>query len=455
MIPRSRAAPGAVWWLAALFLGSPLPARAQVSSPPPVVQAERVVVEDAADEEGSPGLGRAEVDARAPAVDARWGEVAAQVSNLGVSSAGPSSFGAVFSLRGLANTPYFSDPAVTVYLDAIPLGGSFSYPADLLGFSAIAVYAGPQPVEFGRGGDGGVIVFSPGNSAPADEIRAGAGDYGSHSVSFLGGATHGTTADLTISAGLLQHEGYIENTQLAQKVGAVRAATAFARERFRPSNSTEITLELADDRHRDGAAPLVPLGGPLDTVERSHEGATDTDFFGAALKATYDADSGRLSSTTSFTEWRLNPYDDWLVLPPPLRSHLVQTQENWNEELRFNSRQAGALTWALGGWLSEGTVSGAADRSISGIIPIEVSDYGYTRHDEALFGVLEYALARKWRFSVGGRVQRVDKDYHQDEAVPQAGLHLHFHRSDGAFLAKAASSFAIDAATDVGASVSL
>jgi iron complex outermembrane recepter protein len=454
VIAHPRAAPATVWGLAALVLGSPLTARAQVTPPSPVVQAERMVVEDGADDAPNPSQGKAETDARAPAVDAGWGQVAAQVSNLSVASAGTSSFGAIYSLRGLANTPYFSDPAVTVYLDALPLGGSFSYPTELLGYSNVAIYAGPQPVEFGRGGDGGVIVFSPGAPAPGGEIRLGAGDFGSRSVSLESDATQGKKADLTFTAGYLQREGYIENTQLAQKVGALRAATAFARERIRPTNATEITLEVADDRHRDGAAPLIPLGGPLDTVSRSHEGATDTDFFGAALKATYDADFGRLSETTSFTDWRLNPYDDWLVLPPPLQSHLVQSQENWNEELHVGSRADGPLTWALGGWFSEGSVSGSADRSIGGTIPIEVSDYGYTRHEAALFGDIGFAPAQKWRFSIGGRVQRVDKDYHQDEAVPQAGLHLHFQSADGAFLPKAAFTYAIDAATEVGASAS-
>ena len=100
--------------------------------------------------EGGPGRGRSRIRPRGPGAGGTasrrlLGTVAAQVPNFRVEAAGTSSFGAIYGLRGLANTPYFSDPAITVYFDDIPLAGSFSYPTDLFGFASWqAVYRGPS-----------------------------------------------------------------------------------------------------------------------------------------------------------------------------------------------------------------------------------------------------------------------------------------------------------------------
>jgi iron complex outermembrane receptor protein len=422
----------------ALLIATSIGMHGQVPGESPAIQADKVVVEGSQNGNDSQGATRATIDGAEPVLIQSWQQVSAQVPNLQIESAGASSFGAIYTVRGLANTPYFSEPAVTVYFDAIPLGGSFTYPTDLIGFASANVLRGPQPTGFGRAGDGGVVVFRPSSSQSMDagEIRLGFGDYNARSLTMVDGGPQNAAADFSVAAAYAQRDGYIENTQIDQRVDDERAMSAFARERFHPSSTSEISLEILAARHRDGAAPLVPLGGPLYTVERSQEGETDTDTFGAALKGVVNMDAARFTTVTSYTKWKLNPYADWLVLPPPIDSRLTQSQEALNEELRLASTPGGEFSWDTGAWLSGGTTAGAANRSISGVFPIEASDFGYSRREAAIFGELVLVPAPAWQVTIGGRAQRTEKDYHQDEALPSSNPHLHFTRSDDAILPK-------------------
>jgi len=95
----------------------------------------------------------------APPLDA-WQALGEAVANLHVSEGGSVGYGSLFALRGLSNTPYFSDSAVTVYVADIPLSGGFTYPAGLFGFGSATVLPGPQGSRFGRATDGGVVLLS-------------------------------------------------------------------------------------------------------------------------------------------------------------------------------------------------------------------------------------------------------------------------------------------------------
>ena len=426
---------------------------AQSNSNSPIVQANEVVVQGAPIGSSVASVTRAVMDSDVPVLMGSWEQITSTVPNLSVESAGPSSFGAIYTLRGLANTPYFSDPSVTLYFGDIPLAGNFSYPSDLFGFASASVFRGPQPERFGRAGDSGVITLSPISLQGGGELRMGIGDYNARSAALEAGGDENNHADFSVAAAFAQREGYIENTQLTRSVDDLHSLTVFGQQRFRPTNASELSLEILADRHRDGAAPLVPLEGPLYTVERSNEGETDTDLFGAAFKYELDTEMGRITSATSYTNWKLNPYDDWIVIPPPLQSDLTQNQEAWNEELHISSIPYRGLSWNAGAWLSEGSTTGASDRTIGGILPFDKSAFGYTRHEEALFGEVVLVPKRDWQISIGGRLQQTGKNYHQNEQIPTSGLQFHFARTDSDFLPKIAATYAVDPDTTANASV--
>lgn len=431
--------------MAAILAARQCCAQSETDAP---VRADPFVVQEAAP---APGQGGASVaDLRAVPFGASELEAAAaSTPNLAFSSAGVSSFGSLLELRGVSNTPYFSEPAVTVYVGDIPLAGGFSYPSGLAGASSATTFEGPRADVFGRAGDAGVLVIS--EDAVRNEVALGAGDFSMRSAFASGSASMPGGASASAAVGLASREGYVFNRQIGRSVDDMREADGHLRVTAKPSQSTHVAAEVFADRHLDGAAPLVPLGGPLFVVARAKEGATDSSLFGAAIRADAETGAGTLSSVTSFTAWEVNPYQDWLVLPPALASLLTERQRAWNEEVRLT----GAGGWSMGAWLSDAQVDGATNRSIAGVVPYERSRYEFTRGEAAL-------LAHAVLFDRGGltvvaglRVQEVAKSYEQAEEVPIPGLRFRLDRHDGALLPRVAATYLVSKAAAFDSSISL
>lgn len=388
-----------------------------------VFQGEPVVVEEPRISADAQGTTQVRLDSVATPTAQSLSSLSGRVANLHVNTGGAGAFGDLFALRGLSNTPYFSDPSVPVYFDDLPLGSSFSYPTVLFGFATATVYRGPQATAFGRAGEGGVLVFNSAESQAnaAGELRASAGNYHAYSVALDARTARTDTADAAIAASFAQRDGYITNTQLGQRVDDAESSALSARFRFRPTAASEITLQLLGNRLRNGAQPLVPLGGPLYSVARDAEGTTDIDFGGVALKAAFDTPLGRLTATTSYTDWEMNPYRNFLVLPPPLDSSITQTQRTWNEEIRLASGTNATRRWLLGAWFSDGRTRGDVNRAIPNLFPIEISNYRLNAQTIAFFGQVDLYRENAWTITAGLRGEEVKKDIDRREVVPAPG----------------------------------
>jgi hypothetical protein len=412
------------------------------------VRADAFVVQEAAPAAGQAGASVADIRST-PLVSSALEAAAAATPNLGFSAAGPSSFGSILELRGVSNTPYFSEPAVTVYVGDIPLAGGFTNPAGLAGASSVMTFEGPRADLFGRAGDAGVLVIT--EETGGNEVGLGAGNFGLRSASASASASSASGLSASASLGAASRQGYVFNSQIGRSVDDLREADGHFQMSVKPGKSTDVVAEVFVDRHRDGAAPLVPLGGPLFVVERAKEGATDSSLVGAAVRADAKVGAGTLSSVTSFTAWELDPYQDWLVIPPALESVLTERQRAWNEEVRL----AGAGGWSVGAWLSDARVDGATDRTIAGVVPFEQSQYQYTRGEAAFLA--HAVLFDKGGFSLvaGLRLQEVAKAYRQAEEAPTPGRQYQQDRHDGAFLPRLAASYALSKAATFDASASL
>jgi len=373
-----------------------------------VVNAEKMVVEETRLSVDAAGTTQVRIDATVPSTDRSWENLADRVANLHVNAGGAHSFGDSFTLRGLANTPFFSDPAVTLYFDDLPLASSFTYPTALFGFADAAIYRGPQATAFGRAGEGGVIVLSSAEPAAQanGEFCSSVGNYNSRSAALTASSARGPKADASVAFAYGERDGYIENTQLRTRVDDQESFSASTRVRVRPTTASEFTLQLLGTRSRDGSQPLVPLNGPYFSVQRGREGSTAIDNFGAAVKGAFDLPCGRLSAVTSYTDWRLDPYDNRLVLPPTLDSHILQTQRTWNEEVRLASARRTDLSWNAGSWFSDSRTNGDVNRAIPGLFPIEVSSYTLQSRTAALFGQAIFSPKSNWHITAGRRAAR-------------------------------------------------
>jgi len=426
--------------------------------PDSVVQTPEVVVNATYLPSDAAGTTRIDLQPEIGPSAGSWELLSRAVANFHVADSGVGGYGGLFALRGLANTPYFSEPAVTVYFADIPLPSSFTYPSGLFGFNSVAVFRGPEGTEFGRATDGGVVVFSPQNpgSSAGGELLTGYGSYDARQVAATVRTAPSGIADAEVDADYDARNGYITNQRLGIRVDDQENENGFARVRLRPAAGDELTLELLDTRSRDGAQPLVPLGGPLFDVSRAKEGLTDLDSLGAALKGSFALpSSATLTTVTSYTDWRMNPYQSFLVLPPPLENQIIQDQKSWNEEIRLQTDRLAALRWDFGAWLSKGTTDNGVDRAIPGLFPIEVSTFEQGNESAALFGEAVYAPDKAWQFTAGLRAETDEKNFVRYEQVPTPGLDYAGNGTYGGLLPRLAANWAITPDSHAEAAVAL
>jgi iron complex outermembrane recepter protein len=425
--------------------------------PPPPVRVATVVVQETPLTSDASGVSTIQFDETMPMSTREFAGLSDRVSNLHIADGGAGSFGNLITLRGLPNTPYFSDPSVTLYFDDIPLGSVFSYPTGLFGFANAMIARGPQGSASGRGGEAGAIYLSSAepSSQSAGELRMGGGNFDERFASFDARTARGSKADAAVAGAWLARDGYIRNTTLGIRLDHRNESSVSARLRLRPTDTIEITLQLLGERHRDGAQPLVPISGRLFTVARGREGSTDSDFGGIALKVAADTSVGRLSTTTSHTEWTLNPYDNRLTLPPTLDSHLTQAQRAWNEELRLASDPKSIVVWHAGAWFSDAATHGNANRGVVlpfGTVPAEVSNFALTSRTSALFGELTVPPAFGWKITGGLRLEETKKNFQRGQQVPGSGYFVGRKTYDFA-LPKVAASYGFASGLNATASV--
>jgi outer membrane receptor protein involved in Fe transport len=151
----------------------------------------------------------------------------------------------------------------------------------------------------------------------------------------------------------------------------------------------------------------------------------------------------------------MNPYESFLVLPPPLENKIIQDQKSWNEEIRLGTDPLAAFRWEIGAWLSGGTTDNAVNRAIPGLFPVEVSSFEQGDQSAALFGEAVLAPDKAWKIIAGLRAEDDEKNFVRREQVPTPGLvYIGSGRYDG-LLPRLAANWAIDADSHAEASVAM
>jgi iron complex outermembrane recepter protein len=423
---------------------SPLALRAQPAMGP-VVTAAKVVVEEPRLTDSPATVTRVDLDPL-PLTELNTAEFAARTANFFIATNDARSFTDTFSLRGLTNTPIFGDPAVTFYLDDLPLGSGFTFPTDLFGFAQAELHRGPsQNTVFGRAGSAGVVTFTTPDPAagPGGQFRASVGSYDARNVGVSESNTMDGGVDAYVGLGYSERSGYITNTRLNRDIDGQQAFSAIARARYRPTDNTEVSFLVTGLRARDGVQPLVPLGGPLFSVNRSAEGVTDVDAYNMALQAAFLTPLGRLTATTSLNDWALGPYSDVLAFgPSELDNAVTQRQHTWNEELKLTADAAASLRWSAGAFFSDGSTDAAFIRAF-GPFTFEQSNAHLEAREVALFGEATWKATPALSLTAGVRAEdsRKSMDRHEQVPVPQV---FDLARSSSALLPKLAASYALD-----------
>jgi outer membrane receptor protein involved in Fe transport len=345
--------------------------------------------------------------------------------NLFSSNSDTRGFGDVLSLRGVANSIFFSPPSIALYVDDVPSGSVSSYPSSLLNIDSFSVKAGPQGFDYGRSATGGVIDIRTRVPGVRHQGRLLA-DYGSFNAVGLQAAFDGPlTSEIGYSAsvGYNEREGYIDNT-FTRRTADDRSAIAGRGSLFwKPTEGAQLRFGMMFERVRDDDTRLSSLlGRNRFQVASDVDGETNVNRSQFSFQWKQAFDWGAVVATTSRQDWDLDPSATDLDLSPlPLGiSRVTQNERLWTQEVRFESKPAsGQVQWRAGVfWLDSATESGAFRQFVvppsqfvpPGFVQTERTAFDSGQSNLAFFGSVDQPISKATTLKFGLRLERADAD---------------------------------------------
>lgn len=312
--------------------------------------------------------------------------------NLFTSHSDTRGFGDVVSMRGSANSLFFSPPSVALYIDDVPQGSVASYPGELLNIGYVSILSGPQSTRFGRNSPAGIINIH--TRVPGDEQRGALQlEYGSFNskiarVLFDGPMSNG--AAYSASLGYSARDGYIDNIATGSSEDDRESIQGRVNFYMTPSDDTQIRFGAFVETVDDGATRLSSLWSP-DPFEVSSnvEGVTKLDRRQLNFQLRKLMESGLLIATTSYQEWDLDPSLTDLDLSALDFgfSQVIQQEELWTQEIRFEAEPVEkGIRWTTGLFFLDSTTDGDATRQF----PVPPSDFvppGFVQTERTMFEI--------------------------------------------------------------------
>ena len=254
-------------------------------------------------------------------------------------------------VRGVGASP--SNPAVTTYLDGVPILHANAASLELTGVSQLEFVRGPQSALFGRNTLGGLInVLSerPSLSGWRGEVAAPFGNFGSFDFRSSISGPVGDHVAVGVSAGHAERDGFTINPMTGNDLDSRSAQFAKAQLLFAPSQRWETRVLVSGEDADDGDYAL----NDLDEVRRNpyqasrdFEGFNHRDVFNTTVVNRYEGARLSVTATTGFVNWNTEDQTDLDYTPLPLaRRSNVEDAFQFTQEVRVAS--APAHTIALG-----------------------------------------------------------------------------------------------------------
>jgi len=359
-------------------------------------------------------------------------DVAGIAPNLFTSNSDSRGFGDVLTLRGVANSIFFSPPAVGLYIDDVPGGSVSSYPSTLLTIDSLAVKAGPQGTEYGRNAPAGVIEVTtraPGSQHRGD-ILVDVGSFNSTAVQAAFDGPVGGQLGYSAAIGYASRDGYIDNTFLKRSADDRKSLTGRGALTWKPNDTLQLRFGVVAEKTEDDATRLSSLFSPdAYRVASDLNGETRIDRRQLSFQARQTFNWGVLTSTTSWQTWDLDPATTDLDLNPmpAAFSRLVQSEDMWTQEVRVESlRDASRPQWRAGVFYFNSEIDGDALRQFAvppsqfvppGFVQTERTRFGIGQESLAGYASVEQPVAEKTTVKLGARLERTESDLDRTKAA--------------------------------------
>ena len=298
-------------------------------------------------------------------------DVTTVTPNLSSTDSGSQSYGDVYSVRGLANTVFFGAPAVTIYVDDVPFGETFTYAQRLSAVNSVEILRGPQPTVVGRNAYGGLINIRSRRPTNAFQgaLDGWAGSEDRYGVDgwFMGPIVP-DRLHFRAGAQYETYDGYLTNRRTGKTVDESEFWAVNGGVFWTPAEGWDIGFLGSYSDYENGAPRLAALDRKnFYEVDSDVEGIQSRTTDNQALRVSFEGDSVKFLSVTSRRNWDLGPYlTDLDFTAAPLGSvEIDQQQEIWSQEFRLASNDPGAnFQWNIGAYGSVSEIDAHGLRNI-------------------------------------------------------------------------------------------
>lgn len=281
----------------------------------------------------------------------------------------------VYTIRGVGffESTLAASPAVSVYVDEVPLPFAILTQGAALDLQRLEVLKGPQGTLYGQNATGGAINYI--SQKPGNELEAGLDtSFGRFNAFELSGFVSGPITDtlgIRLSARIDEGGAWQRNYTRNDELGDSRRIAGRALIVWEPTDTLSMTLNINGWRDKSDvqapqliahtpynpanaypyvlATPIAPANARAANWTQQNPMRRDDDFYQASLRADLDlSDDVRLTSITSWLEFNTDARQDldatqWRQLDSYTPGHV----ESFFQELRLTGT-SGDARWILG-----------------------------------------------------------------------------------------------------------
>lgn len=364
-----------------------------------------------------------------------------QINNIGLP---------VYGIRGISflDQSALANPAVSVYVDQIPLAFSTLTRGAALDLERVEVLKGPQGTLFGQNATGGAINYIA--AKPTESFSVGGNvTYGRFNQLGIDGYLStplSPTLAVRIAAKADMRGNWQKSTTRNEENGKRDFLVGRMLLDWTPSADVNFTLNVNGWRDKSDTqssqfirfAPFTaffPYQPPVDALsvygpvpKNARETdfdpgvnlARDDDFWQVALTGSFNVTPDiTLTSLTSYLEFNQNsPYDGDATDYLDIFARVVSRIKTFNQELRLSGK-TGPLQWMIGGSLDHQSLYedqridfGGTNAFLFGVVLTQLSDLNTQKVDtSAVFGSLDLDLGSGVTLQGSARYTSQDRDY--------------------------------------------
>lgn len=335
------------------------------------------------------------------------------------------------SLRGITSSP-FNDPAVTVYVDDVPVDPRMGLATPLLDVQQIEVVRGPQGVVWGRNTSGGMMHVITALPGPTWRTAGGltVGGFGEVVAPFSAQGPIGEGLFLGVSGIYDYRAGFLSNVVNASAVDRRNGGFARVQLRWLPTANWDVQLRSDTGIWRDGAFLASPIGAPDPYAVRSDtDSREDSHVLQQSVRVRREGQLASLLVIAARREVSVYRISDEDLADNPVQEYTSSDLRDtrWNAEVRVVSPARARRRWLVGGYAGTRDARDGYDT----FLPVIFQGYSernaasYEDRTLAAFGQVQWPLGPRAHLTTGVRVDhdrkqmaRADRLYGFPTATP-------------------------------------